>query len=190
MITHFDDFCLWTYVVVDEIWQKLAPLFAHPGPKSLCSDSELLTLALVGECRGWDKETDMLHEWQASRHLFPHLPERSRFNRRRRNLCLAFSLIRQALLHLLDIAADRQCLLDNLPVRVMGFRLAPQAGSEAYCYLLFHMRERLYQRSRCDRQICYEPVHFSPGSEDGLVGENDLNECFGCHICVGSGVAR
>ncbi len=128
MITHFDDFCLWVYVVVDEIWQTLAPYFAHPGPTSVCSDSELLTLALVGECRGWDKETDMLHEWQAYRHLFPHLPERSRFNRRRRHLWLAFNLIRQALLRLLDVAQDRQCLLDSLPVAVVGFHLAPQAS--------------------------------------------------------------
>ena len=55
MITHFDDFCLWAYVVIDEIWQQICPLFTHPGPQSLCTDSELLTLALVGECRGWDK---------------------------------------------------------------------------------------------------------------------------------------
>ncbi len=28
----------------------------------------------------------MMKEWGANRHLFPHLPERNRFNRRRRNL--------------------------------------------------------------------------------------------------------
>ena len=60
MIDDFDDFCLWTYVVVDEIWQRIAPLFRRPGPAPDCSDSELLTLALVGECRGWIMETDLL----------------------------------------------------------------------------------------------------------------------------------
>jgi len=65
MITQFDDFCLWAYVVVDEIWQQICPLFRHPGPQSKCSDSELITLALVGECRGWDKETDLIQEMQA-----------------------------------------------------------------------------------------------------------------------------
>ena len=64
MITQFDDFCLWAYVVIDEIWQQIAPQFTHPGPVSACSDSELLTLALVGECRGWDKETELITEWQ------------------------------------------------------------------------------------------------------------------------------
>jgi hypothetical protein len=25
-----DVFCLWTYVVVDEVWQRIAPLFHRP----------------------------------------------------------------------------------------------------------------------------------------------------------------
>lgn len=130
MITHFDDFCLWVYSVIDDIWHHIGHLFTHPGPQSQCSDAELLTLALVGECRGWDKETEMMQEWRMYRHLFPHLPERSRFNRRRRHLWLAMNLIRKAVLGLLDLAQDRQCLLDSLPVAVVGFHLAPQAGSD------------------------------------------------------------
>ena len=43
---------------------------------------------------------------------------------------LTFNLIRQALLRLLDIAQDQQCLLDSLPVPVVGFHLAPQASSQ------------------------------------------------------------
>jgi hypothetical protein len=125
MITHFDDFCLWAYTVVDDIWKQICPLFSHPGPQSVCSDSELITLALVGECRGWDKETDLIQEWQAYRHLFPHLPERSRFNRRRRQLYRAINLVRQAILRMMDLGQDRQCLLDSLPVPVVKFHLVP-----------------------------------------------------------------
>jgi hypothetical protein len=125
MITQFDDFCLWAYMVVDAIYRQVCPLLKHPGPQPVCSDSELITLALVGECRGWDKETDLIQEWQAYRHLFPHLPERSRFNRRRRHLFLAINLIRQALLRLMDLGQDRQCLLDSLPVPVVKFHLVP-----------------------------------------------------------------
>jgi Transposase DDE domain len=129
MIRDFDDFCLWTYVVVDELWQRLAPLFRRPGPSPVCSDSEVLTLALVGECRGWDVETELLGHWQAHRDLFPHLPSQSRFNRRRRQLAAGFNLIRRAILDLLDVAADRQCAIDSLPVPVMAFHLVP--GSAA-----------------------------------------------------------
>lgn len=52
MIKDFNDFCLWMYFVVDETWLKIAPLFKRPGPKPECSDSELLAMALIGECRG------------------------------------------------------------------------------------------------------------------------------------------
>jgi hypothetical protein len=52
MIDSFDDFCLWRYVMVDDIWQRISPLFKRPGPAAECGDSELLTMALVGECRG------------------------------------------------------------------------------------------------------------------------------------------
>jgi IS5 family transposase len=130
MIADFDDFCTWMYVIIDDLWQQVAPLFARPGPQARCSDSELLTLAIVGECRGWDQETNLISEWHAYRHLFPHLPERSRFNRRRRQLALGFNLVRQLALRLLDVAQNRQCVLDSLPVPVVEFHLVPTASSE------------------------------------------------------------
>src|SRR5947209_20222800 len=104
MIADFDDFCTWMYVLIDDLWQEIASLFGRPGPQSECSDSELITMAIVGECRGWDIETNLINEWQAYRHLFPHIPERSRFNRRRRNLLLALNLLRQSVLRVLDVA--------------------------------------------------------------------------------------
>ncbi len=52
MIHTFEDLCLYTYVIVDDIWQQIAPLFRRPGPAPDCSDSEVITIALVSECRG------------------------------------------------------------------------------------------------------------------------------------------
>ncbi len=49
MIHDFDDFCLWMYVITDDIWQQVAWLFKRPGPEPECSDSELITMAIVGE---------------------------------------------------------------------------------------------------------------------------------------------
>lgn len=69
MIADFDDFCVWMYVVIDEIWQQLAPVFRRPGPVPACSDSELITMAIVDECRGWALETDLISHWRASRAL-------------------------------------------------------------------------------------------------------------------------
>jgi hypothetical protein len=129
MIHDFDDFCLWMYVVVDDIWQAIGWLFGRPGPQPVCSDSELITMALVGECRGWDLETEMLCQWREHRNLFPHVPTQSRFNRRRRNLMYGFNAVRQSVLHCLDLAQDRQCVIDSLPVPVVEFHLVP--GSTA-----------------------------------------------------------
>lgn len=130
MITDFYDFCLWMYVIVDDIWRDTAPLFKRPGPTPICSDSELITMALIGECRGLDRETEMLSYWQEHRDLFPHIPSQSRFNRRRRNLMQAFNLVRRVVLSGLDIALDRQCVIDSLPVPALQFYLVPSSTGD------------------------------------------------------------
>jgi len=134
MINGFDDFCTWTYAIVDDIWLQIAPIFKRPGPQPQCSDSELLTMALVGECRGWDVETEMLSHWKEHRDLFPHIPSQSRFNRRRRNLMMAFNLVRKAVLRVLDLALDQQCVIDSLPVPVVQFYLVPGSSGDWKAY--------------------------------------------------------
>ena len=129
MINDFTDFCTWMYVVIDDIWLKIAPFFKRPGPAPECPDSELLAMALIGECRGWDVETEMLSQWQEHRDLFPVIPTQSRFNRRRRGLMQAFNLIRRVVLQCLDVAQDRQCVMDSLPLPVVQFHLVPSASS-------------------------------------------------------------
>jgi hypothetical protein len=125
MINDFSDFCLWIYIIVDDIWQQIAPLFRRPGPAPVCSDSEMMSMVLIGECRGWNLETEMLSQWCEHRDLFPHIPTQSRFNRRRRHLMQAFNLIRQVILRSLDLAQDRLCVIDSLPLPVVQFYLVP-----------------------------------------------------------------
>jgi hypothetical protein len=128
MLAHFVDLCTVVFVVVDDLWRDLAPQFAHPGAQSLFSDSEVITVVLVGELLSWDKETQWLsflrHNYPT---LFPHLPERSRFNRRRRNLWLAINAVRQRLLEALGSAHEAWRIIDTLPIPVVGFGRAPQA---------------------------------------------------------------
>ena len=52
MIAHLDDFCLWVYVLVDDMCQALERHLRRPGPKPACSDSELIAICLIGECLG------------------------------------------------------------------------------------------------------------------------------------------
>jgi IS5 family transposase len=125
MITSFADFCLAVYVLVDDFLLQHAP--PRPGPRPRCSDSELITMVLVGECRGWDQETELIPAFADYPDLFPVLPERSRFNRRRRNLMGTVNQLRQDLLSHLDLARDRQCAIDSLPIPVLGFHLVPRS---------------------------------------------------------------
>jgi hypothetical protein len=134
MITDFDDFVTYMYVLIDDIWQQSGHLYHRPGRSPECSDSELLTMAIVGECREWDKETNMLAEWRTSPHLFPILPERSRFNRRRRNLAVACNHIRQMVLAVLDLAQDKHCVIDSLPIEVVQFHLVPCSSGDWAAY--------------------------------------------------------
>jgi len=125
MINDFEDFSTWMYAIIDDIWQQIAGLFKQPGPQPECSDSELITMAIVGECRVWNVETEMLSYWQEHRDMFPQIPSQSRFNRRRRKLMLTFNLIRRSVLSMLDLAQEGQAVIASLPIPVVQFYLVP-----------------------------------------------------------------
>ena len=86
-------------------------------------------MVLVGESRGRDEETDLVREWQTRRDLFPHVPERSRFNRRRRALAPASNERRRVTLRLLDRAQERQGASDSLPVPALPFQPVPSSSA-------------------------------------------------------------
>jgi hypothetical protein len=127
----FEDFCLVMYLLVDEVWPEIAPRCRRPGPAPACSDQELVAMALIGEAQGWDEETVFVSQWSRHRDLFPRQPERSRLNRRRRQLQGAINEVRRRLLARLDLALDRQVVLDSLPVPVIGWHLVPD-GARGY----------------------------------------------------------
>jgi hypothetical protein len=84
----------------------------------------------VGECRELSKETTLVANWQLFPDLFPILPSRSRFNRRRRALSQVINLSRQALVKMSVVAEDKQCVLDSLPIPVIGFHLVPRSRND------------------------------------------------------------
>ena len=129
MVTDFADFCLVTFVLIDDRWDQLPADLKPRGEQSDCSNSELLTMVLVEECMGWDEETEAISQWEDHRDLFPHIPDRTRFNRRRRALTDALLVIRQRILAQLDYAQDRYLVIDSLPVPVINFHLVPGAAS-------------------------------------------------------------
>jgi hypothetical protein len=61
MIRDFEDLCTWMYVLISELCAALDPVLVRPGPSPVCTDAELITMTIVGECCGWDQETVLLN---------------------------------------------------------------------------------------------------------------------------------
>jgi len=130
MIQTFEDLCTYVYVIVDDVFQtSIQPYDRRPGPHASFTDSEVLTLTLVAELVGLDDETVFLNYIaRTHRALFPLLPDRSRYNRRRRTLGEAVNTVRRhvlaCLVTLLPPDERPLCVLDSLPVPVVGFHHA------------------------------------------------------------------
>jgi hypothetical protein len=128
MLAQIVDLCTFVFVIVDDLWQEIGKQFPRPGFESEFSDSEVIALALIAEMLGFDRESQFL---SFMRHnylpLFPKLPERSRFNRRRRNLALAINEVRRLVLQRLPERRDNWRVVDSLPIPVLAFCRANQA---------------------------------------------------------------
>lgn len=129
MIGDFVDLCTYVYVVTDEVYQwAVAPYDTRPGPQSGFTDSELLTVSIVAELVGLDAETRCLAYLRRNHPaLFPLLPERSRYNRRRQ-LAEVTNRIRGAIMERLWRVLDEEGrdlgAIDSVPVPVVGFHHA------------------------------------------------------------------
>jgi transposase len=130
MIENFVDLCTYVYVVTDEAYQRVvAPYDTRPGPRSGFTDSELLTVSIVAELVGLDAETRCLAYLRRNHPgLFPLLPERSRYNRRRRGLAEATNRLRGAVMERLWLVLEAEgadlCAIDSVPVPAVGFHHA------------------------------------------------------------------
>ena len=94
------------------------------GPKSVCSDSEVIAICLIGKCCGWDPETELLLQIQLHRDKVPIVPEECRFNRRRRQLMLIINQIHRMMRMRIVLSQNPPCVIDSLPIPVVQFRLA------------------------------------------------------------------
>jgi hypothetical protein len=130
MIADFADLCTYLYVLTDEAYQEVAaPYDTRPGPTPAFTDSELITLTLAAELVGIAAETRFLAYLRRNhRALFPLLPERSRYNRRRRCLVEVTNRIRGVIMARLwrVLAAEGHdlCVVDSVPVPVVGYHHA------------------------------------------------------------------
>ena len=123
-ITTLEDLFIVCFVTIDDLYQMFVSdkVKHRPGLSPSLSDSEVITIAIVGELFGMDVEI----RWytfvkQFYHHFFPHLNERSRFNRRRRDLSKVINLLRARLSETLLDPNDPWRIIDSFPVVIANW---------------------------------------------------------------------
>ncbi len=134
-----DSFLTSLYVLVDEWWRvnHRSDMRGRPGRPVLLSDSEILTLAILGQWPRWRSERDF---WRfANSHLreyFPNLLSQSQLNRRIRALEPELRRLQQDLVETLTESSAAYRILDTtlIPavVRVRACRNGLFAGQAAF----------------------------------------------------------
>src|SRR5947209_11425719 len=102
----------------------------RPGPAPRLSDSELITIALYQELIGEPREDHFFRLHQASlRPFFPGLNERSRYNRRKRDLWSVILAVRVSLQVVLDaFQLEETAVIDSAPVPCVSYKRGKQAS--------------------------------------------------------------
>src|SRR3954470_19558587 len=121
------------FTIVDDAMKaspKLAQILRRPGPKPQLSDSEVITVAVYQELIGEPKEDHFFRLYAPSlRTYFPGLNERSRYNRRKRDLWSVILAVRLSLqLVALALQQADTGAVDSAPVPCVG-RKRDKAGS-------------------------------------------------------------
>lgn len=119
-----DTFLTTLYVLVDDWYSaQIAPhVQRRRGGKQRMSDSEVLTVALVGQWQvgvPWNSERGVVrYMQQQGRQWFPQMLGRSAFNERVRHLCTVLAALQQAMAEQLSDARNVYEVGDGLPLPV------------------------------------------------------------------------
>jgi hypothetical protein len=120
------------FTIVDDT-MKGSPMIQQtlqrPGPAPRLSDSEVVTIALYQELIGEPREDHFFRLHQASlRTFFPGLNERSRYNRRKRDLWCVILAVRISLQLVLDaLELEETAAIDSAPMPCVGYKRAKAA---------------------------------------------------------------
>jgi Transposase DDE domain len=121
------------FTIVDDTMKGSAMIqdaLKRPGPAPRLSDSEVITLALYQELIGEPREDHFFRLHQASlRPFFPGLNERSRYNRRKRDLWSVILAVRVSLQLVLDaFELEETAAIDSAPVPCVSYKRGKQAS--------------------------------------------------------------
>jgi len=124
------------FTIVDDTMKGSAMIqhaLERPGPAPRLSDSELVTIALYQELIGEPREDHFFRLHHASlRTFFPGLNERSRYNRRKRDLWSVILAVRISLQVVLDaLELEETAAIDSAPVPCVGYKRAKHTSDFA-----------------------------------------------------------
>lgn len=124
-IENLKDFITIAYVIIDDIYKKVTPTYIVNRCNindSIMSDSEIITISIVGELLTIDSEKAWFGFCKKNlRDLFPRFCDRTRFNRTRRNLHAVIKEIRKELSNLTDYVQQPYRIVDSIPIPVCKF---------------------------------------------------------------------
>ncbi|ARC86229.1 transposase DDE domain protein [Clostridium argentinense CDC 2741] len=124
-INNLKDFITVIYVIIDDIYQKVTPAYIKYRrniDKAIMSDSEIITLSLVGELLTIDSEKAWFGFSRKNlRDLFPKFCTRTRFHRTRKSLFKVVEVIRKELTSFLNYQHDQVRIIDSMPIPVCAF---------------------------------------------------------------------
>lgn len=114
------------FTIVDDV-MKASPAIQQalkrPGRKPHLSDSEVVTVALYQELIGEPREDHFFRLYaEGLRSYFPGLNERSRYNRRKRDLWSVILAVRMSLLIALGASEADTAVIDSAPTPCVGYK--------------------------------------------------------------------
>jgi hypothetical protein len=114
------------YSIVDDAMKQspaVKQALTRPGPEPEMTDAEVITIAVYQEMIGEPREDHFfrLHEAEMKSY-FPHLNERSRYNRRKRDLWSVILAIRLSVLLLLKAWEYEEAVIDSAPVPAVSYK--------------------------------------------------------------------
>lgn len=122
-----ETFIVTVYCEVDDFFKKnySARHLRQRGPLPQLSDSEVITMEIVGEYLGYTMEKEIYQYFARHwKHLFPQLPDRSNFVRQ----CANLWAVKQALFEKIQSPLDSLIqIVDSMPLEVCRFVRAKRA---------------------------------------------------------------
>lgn len=124
-VEDFKDFIIAVYTIIDDIYKEITPKHIQNRrnkSKSLISDSEIITISIVGELQTVDSENAWYNYCRKNfSDLFPKLCDRSRFNRIRRGLHAVIDAIRKEISRITTLPEQPYRIIDSIPISVCKF---------------------------------------------------------------------